>query len=159
MKKQKRSFGTLKWSQWSQKKTYEQLRSRSIDGSCQMVRTGSQKMKKVNMFLNFWVETEISTRYCWHTIFDVFVSAEVLKVAISVPKINFWWNFDQKHFFWIFIILVFDFFVFFSTFIFWFFWHLQISLKKLFFDDDFLCFATKCWIFTGNFISANNSGS
>ena len=30
---------------------------------------------------------------------DVFVSAEALEVAISVPKIHFWWNFDQKHFF------------------------------------------------------------
>ena len=41
-----RSFGMLKWSQWSQKLCSEQLRSSSIDGSCQMVRTGTIKFKK-----------------------------------------------------------------------------------------------------------------
>ena len=37
--------------------------------------------------------------------FAVFVSTKALKVAISVPKIHFCSNFDQKHFFWIFMIL------------------------------------------------------
>ena len=48
----------------------------------------------------FW----ISGPFCHRVIVDrwfcdVFMSAEALKVAISVPKIHFWWNFDQKHFF------------------------------------------------------------
>ena len=52
MEKQKWSFGTLKWSQWSQKKCSEQLRSSSIDGSCQMVRTGTSKLQKRSV--GFW---------------------------------------------------------------------------------------------------------
>ena len=34
-------------------KKYEQLRSSSIDGSCQMVRTVQKNVKMVNMFLDF----------------------------------------------------------------------------------------------------------
>ena len=52
LSKQMRSFGTLKWSQWSQKKCSEQLRSSSIDGSCQMVRTGTRKLQKRSV--GFW---------------------------------------------------------------------------------------------------------
>ena len=48
-----RSFGMLKWSQWSQKKCSEQLRSSSIDGSCQMVRTGAIKLKKGQYVFGF----------------------------------------------------------------------------------------------------------
>ena len=47
-----RSFGTLKWSQWNQKKCSEQLRSSSIDGSCQMVPTGTRKLQKRSV--GFW---------------------------------------------------------------------------------------------------------
>ena len=47
-----RSFWTLKWSQWSQKKCSEQLRSSSIDGSCQMVPTGTRKLQKKSV--GFW---------------------------------------------------------------------------------------------------------
>ena len=49
-----RSFGTLKWSQWARKKSSEELRSSSIDGSCQMVRTGTIKLKKSQYVFGFW---------------------------------------------------------------------------------------------------------
>ena len=138
MEKQKWSFRTLKWSQWSPKKRYEQLRSSSIHWRCQMVRTGTRKTKKWSVC--FWIlgvkcrRVIVDGWFC-----DVFVSAGALKVTISVPQVNFCSNFDQKHFFWIFIVL---FFVFFSTSIFWFYWHLRILLKKYFFGDDFFCFCS-----------------
>ena len=52
LSKQMRSFGALKWSQWSQKKCSEQLRSSSIDGSCQMAHTGTRKLQKRSV--DFW---------------------------------------------------------------------------------------------------------
>ena len=98
MEKQKRSFGRLYGPQWSQKKCSEQLRSSSIDGSCQMVRTGTRKMQKWSVC--FWMlglkyrRVIVDKRF-----YDVFVLAKALKVAISILKLHFWWNFDQKHFF------------------------------------------------------------
>ena len=41
-----RSFGALYEPPGSRRKCSEQLRSSSIDGSCQMVRTGTMKLKK-----------------------------------------------------------------------------------------------------------------
>ena len=55
-----------------------------------------EKPKNGQYVFGFWgwnIDALLLTR-----IFSVFVSAEALKVAISVPKIHFWWNFDQKHF-------------------------------------------------------------
>ena len=68
--------GKLKWGrlghyrnrQEAGKKCSEQLRSSSIDGSCQMVRTGTEKRKNgQHVLLDFGAE--ISTRYCWRLIF------------------------------------------------------------------------------------------
>ena len=55
-------FGTLSEPPGSRKKCSEQLRLSSIDRSCQMVRTGAIKLKKVSMFLDFG--TGLSTCYC-----------------------------------------------------------------------------------------------
>ena len=44
--KQMRSFGTLYGPQRTQKKSFEQLRSSSIDWWCQLVRAGTIKLKK-----------------------------------------------------------------------------------------------------------------
>ena len=52
LSKQMRSFGTLYGPQRTQKKSSEQLRSSSIDGSCQMVPTGTRKLQKRSV--GFW---------------------------------------------------------------------------------------------------------
>ena len=112
-----RPFGTLKWSQWSQKICSEQLRSSSIDGSFQMVRTGTRKMQKRSVC--FWSLALTYQRVIvdgWF--FDVLASAEALTNQISLSKIHFRWNFDQKHFFWFWSAFCFSIFVFFSASIF-----------------------------------------
>ena len=50
--KQMRPLGTQYGPQWIQKKCSEQLRSSSIDGSCQMVPTGTRKLQKRSV--GFW---------------------------------------------------------------------------------------------------------
>ena len=50
---EKRPFGRLSEPPESRKKCSEQLRSSSIDGSCQMVRTGAIKLKKGNNVFGF----------------------------------------------------------------------------------------------------------
>ena len=49
-----RPFGTLYEPPGSQKKCSEQLGLSSIDGSCQMVRTGTIKLKKGQYVFGFW---------------------------------------------------------------------------------------------------------
>ena len=49
-----RPFGTPSEPPGSGKKCSEQLRSSSIDGSCQMVRTGTIKLKKGQYVFGFW---------------------------------------------------------------------------------------------------------
>ena len=49
-----RPFGTLYEPPGSQKKCSEQLGLSSIDGSCQMVRTGAIKLKKGQYVFGFW---------------------------------------------------------------------------------------------------------
>ena len=126
--KQKRTFGTLKWSQWSQKKCSEQLRSSSIDGSCQMVRTGTRKTKKWSTC--FWI---LGLKY-WRVIVDrwfcyVFESAEALKVSKSGPQNSFLVKFWSKTFFLDFYHFVFCFFLHIHFFIFW---HFRNSMKNNF---------------------------
>ena len=53
MEKQKRSFGTLYEPQWSQKKRYEQLRSRSFDGCCQKGHRGQEKYQNGQYVFGF----------------------------------------------------------------------------------------------------------
>ena len=50
---EKRPFGKLSETPGSRKKCSEQLRSSSIDGSCQMVRTGTIKLKKGQYVFGF----------------------------------------------------------------------------------------------------------
>ena len=92
-----RPFGALYEPHRSQKKCFEQLRSSSVDRSCQMVRMGPIKLKKGQYF--FW----ISGPFCHRVIVDgcffgVLASAAVLKNQIALSKMNFHQNFDQKHF-------------------------------------------------------------
>ena len=122
-------------------KSSEQLRSRSIDGSCQMVRTGSQKYEKSQYVFGF-LGWNIDALLLTHDFLMFSCPRRFWKLQFRSPKLIFGEILIKNIFFWIFIILVFDFFVFFSTFIFWFFWHLQISLKISFFDNDFLCFCS-----------------
>ena len=49
-----RPFGTLSEPPGSRKKCSEQLRLSSIDRSCQMVRTGTIKLKKGQYVFGFW---------------------------------------------------------------------------------------------------------
>ena len=85
-------------------------------------------MKKVSMFLGFWAE--ISTRYCWQVILWCFRVRGGSESCNFGSQNSFLVKFWSKTFF---LDLCDLFFVFFSTSIFWFFWHLRISLKKLFF--------------------------
>ena len=53
-KSEMRLFGALYEPPGSQKKCSEQLGLSSIDGSCQMVRTGAIKLKKGQYVFGFW---------------------------------------------------------------------------------------------------------
>ena len=60
LSKQMRSFGTLYGPQRTQKKSSEQLRSSSIDGSRPMVCTGTIKLKKGSVC--FWISGPVCQR-------------------------------------------------------------------------------------------------
>ena len=101
-----------------------------------------KNLKMVSMFLDFGAE--ISTRYCWQVILWCFHVRGGSESCNFGPKNEFLVIFLAKNIFFGFLSFLFlIFFLYFSPqsfFEFWFFWHLQISLKKWFFDDDFLCF-------------------
>ena len=65
-----------------------QLTSRSIDGLTQKVHRGQKKIKiqkgVITVFLDFGTAIIVDRQF-----FDVLVSAEALKVAISVSKTDF----------------------------------------------------------------------
>ena len=110
MKKQKWSFGALYEPQRSQKKRYEQLRSRSIDWRCRMVRTGSQKYEKAQYVFVFW-GLKCRRVIVNSVIFYVYVSREVPKARFRSFKIDLCSKFDQKWAFWhlwFFLFLVFS---------------------------------------------------
>ena len=83
--KQMRPFGSLKWSQWIQKKCCEQLRSSYIDGLCQMVRTGTRKMQ--NGSICFWISDHHTGTILLTIIFSMFWVFEWLwKIKIPSRK-------------------------------------------------------------------------
>ena len=76
-----RLFRKLSEPQRSKKKCSEQLRSSSIDGSCQMVRTVAIKLKKGQYVFGF--QDQLTTCYCWRLIWSCF------SVRVGSEKLNF----------------------------------------------------------------------
>ena len=94
MEKQKWSFGTLKWSQWSQKKRYEQLRSSSIYWWCQMVRPGSENYEKGQCVFVIWITK--SSPCCWEHILKRFCVTTSSENENSAFKNQFWFEIWSK---------------------------------------------------------------
>ena len=91
---------TLYESHGTRKKSSEQLRSSSIDGSCRMVRTGTRKMQKRSMC--FWISGHHISVMLLTTIFLMFwVLGWLWKIKIRSRKSIFvkFKNFIQNIFF------------------------------------------------------------
>ena len=92
-----RPFGTLSEPPEIQKKCSEKLRWSSIGRSCQMMRSGTGKMSKWSVC--FWIRNWFVNVLLLTVDFFLFWVLEWLwKIRFRSQKLNFRWNFDQKHF-------------------------------------------------------------